>query len=99
MMMTRNAKMNIKENMIWDAFQEVKAHPEILKDALQETENDLETLWVGIQTVLHIADVVNQYVTGKSGRSMKTTGGQHITPGVQAAAARIYEKMVLSDDE
>lgn len=91
--------MNIKENVLWDAFEEIKAHPEILQDAMQETQEDLDTLWVGIQAVLQIASVASHFVAGGSARTITTDHGRHIAPAIRAAASRIYARHEQESDE
>lgn len=79
--------MNIKENVLWEAFKEIKDHPEILKDALDETQNDLETLWAGVQTVIDIASLASQFIEGVGSRDIQAK------KNIRAAASRIYERV------
>jgi hypothetical protein len=74
------------KKLISEALHEIEEHPEILKEVLAETKDDLERVAEGIKLAVEIADLAKEFLSGMSGRKLSASNS------VRTAASRIYER-------
>jgi hypothetical protein len=70
-----------------ESMAEIKAHPEILKEALEETMTDFEKVQEEIKLVMEIAELALSFFDTVSARNIPHSNS------VRAASSRVYERL------